>query len=68
MINLIGILIMLGAEAFIIYILFTWQKENYESAISKRDKTVWEMQEKIKIKNLKIKELEQNDRTRKSNK
>lgn len=58
MINLIGILIMLIAEAFIIYVLFTWQKEKHELEISKRDKAISDMMAKIKAKNIEIKELQ----------
>lgn len=58
MINLIGILIMIIAEALIIYILFIWQKEKHELEISKRDKAISDMMAKIKAKNIEIKELQ----------
>lgn len=58
MINLLGILIMLIAEAFIIYVLFAWQKEKNEIEITKRDETISYMMEKIKRKNNEIKELQ----------
>lgn len=65
MINLIVILIMLAIEAFIIYVLFTWQREKYELELSKRDKTVSDTMDKIKAKNIKIKELEEKCMTKK---
>ena len=58
MINLLGIIIMLIAEAFIIYILFTWQKEKHEIEVTKRDETISYMLDKIKSKNNEIKELQ----------
>ena len=52
MINLLGIIIMLITEAFIIYVLFTWQREKNENELTIRDKTIFEMREKIKRKNI----------------
>ena len=58
MINLIGILIMLGGEAFVIYILFLWQKEKYERSIAERDLLLGKRTLDIKEKNKQIKELQ----------
>lgn len=66
MINLIGILILLGIEALIIYGFFTWQKEKYELEISMREKTIIELMQKIKNKNEIIEEL-QNESERTTN-
>jgi predicted RNase H-like nuclease (RuvC/YqgF family) len=66
MINLIGILILLGVEALIIYAIFIYQKEKYELEISMREKSIRELMQKIKEKNQKIKEL-QDESKRKDN-
>lgn len=66
MINLIGILILLGAEALIIYAIFIYQKEKSELEINLREKTIRELMQKIKNKNEIIKEL-QNESKRKDN-
>ena len=58
MINLIGILIMLGGEAFVIYVLFLWQKEKYEKGIAERDCLLGKRTLEIKEKNIQIKELQ----------
>lgn len=67
MINLIGILILLGVESLIIYAIFIYQKEKYELEISMREKTIRELMQKTKEKNQKIKEL-QNELKGKNNK
>lgn len=58
MINLIGIFIMLGVEAFIIYFAYLWLKEKYEKSITERDNLLGKRTLEIKEKNKRIKELQ----------
>lgn len=65
MINLIIIIAIIIIELLFIYILFSWQKEKYELEITKRDRTVSNIINKIKMKNKQIKELQ--DECKRSN-
>lgn len=58
MIDLIGVVIVIIIQIFITYYLIKIQKEKYENEILSRDKTVSTFMQKIKEKNIKIKELE----------
>lgn len=67
MINLIIVIAIIIIELLFIHILFSWQKEKYELEITKRDRTVSNIINKIKMKNKQIKEL-QDDLKRTNNK
>lgn len=67
MIKLLLSLIITFALAFLVYILFKLQQEKYNLELSERDKAINDVINKIKEKNLKIREL-QNELKRRNNK